>query len=89
MRSDSLSRTLAIAMLSLAAAAFSTIGRVVDSVRRRVVDFVLGVPAAFAEPALRLPKPAAQLVQACAYALRIAKRERPVVRSTWRMCPSA
>lgn len=29
-----------------------------------------------------------QLVQACAYALKLAKRERPQVRPDWRMCPS-
>lgn len=50
------------------------------------------------EPALQLAKrddgvgfgkPAVLLVQARAFVMRIAKRERPVIRAAWRMCPSA
>ena len=51
-------------------------------------DFVVSVPAKFAEPVLRLTARPVELVQACAYAMGIAKRERPRVRSQWRMCPS-
>ncbi|WP_431276256.1 hypothetical protein ACQ858_08385 [Variovorax ureilyticus] len=42
----------------------------------------------FEQPKLRLMDRPAELVQACAYALKLAKRERPRVRDQWRMCPS-
>ncbi len=35
-----------------------------------------------------LSQPVKNIVQAKAFVLRIAKRERPVVTSSWRMCPS-
>lgn len=40
------------------------------------------------EPTGRMPALVA-MVQAKAFAIRLAKRERPVITSTWRMCPSA
>lgn len=33
-------------------------------------------------------KPAVLLIQAKAFVMRLAKRERPVLTSSWRMCPS-
>ncbi len=42
----------------------------------------------FKQPALRLTARPVELIQACAYALGLAKRERPHVRTQWRMCPS-
>jgi hypothetical protein len=84
-------------ILGLAAIAFvsSTISVGYDraatactAVYRFACDFVASMPAAFAQPRLvALPRPV-ELVQACAYALGLAKRERPQVRSQWRMCPS-
>lgn len=35
-----------------------------------------------------MSQPVKHIVQAKAFVLRIAKRERPVVTSSWRMCPS-
>lgn len=57
---------------------------------RAARDFVSGAIEAFARPVVgvvggELP---AEKHQACAYALRIAKRERPTLSPTWRMCPS-
>lgn len=51
-------------------------------------DLVKTAVAKFEQPALRLAARPAELVRACAYALRIAKRERPQVCDQWRMCPS-
>ena len=53
-----------------------------------VRDFALGVSAKFEQPTLRFLSRPTELVQACAYALKLAKRERPRVRDQWRMCPS-
>lgn len=49
---------------------------------------VEAVMSAFASPE-HLPQPTSLLVQACAYAMRLAKRARPRVTPGWRMCPSA
>lgn len=54
----------------------------------RVADFLTGAVAKFERPVLRLVARPVELVQACAYALKLAKRERPRVRDQWRMCPS-
>lgn len=77
----------------MSAAAFFT--RSTDAVVRTcqvayayVRDLVLAAPAKFKEDRVLSPTPSTSLVQACAYVLRLAKRERPHVRSQWRMCPS-
>lgn len=83
----------------IAVAAFSTATAYVQGVCSRIVhtwtavadrfvDLVKSVVGKFEQPALRLVARPVELVQACAYALRLAKRERPHVRDTWRMCPS-
>jgi hypothetical protein len=54
----------------------------------RAVKFLKDASAKFTQPSLVLVRHGAEKVQACAYALSIAKRERPQVRSQWRMCPS-
>lgn len=81
----------------LAMAASAACADAVTSFREttiRLRDFILdGVIAVF-KPFGRtadwrdLVQPAVQLVQACAYALKLAKRERPNVHPSWRMCPS-
>lgn len=80
--------------LAVASSAFTA---VVDSVREttlRLRDFILDGVLAVVKPFGRaadwrdLVQPAVQLVQACAYALKLAKRERPNVHPSWRMCPS-
>ncbi|NDZ11498.1 hypothetical protein C7T35_01370 [Variovorax sp. WS11] len=94
-RSRSFLSTLAFAAAACilaGASAFSTVtyhvARTCTAVRAFVWDFVKDVTAKFESPALRLVARPVELVQACAYALRIAKRERPQVRPQWRMCPS-
>ena len=49
-------------------------------------SFMDGLAKFTAEPMPELPKVA--FVQAKAFVQRIAKRERPIMTSTWRMCPS-
>lgn len=75
-----------------AASAFATTVREVRQFVAEARDFVLGAAKAvvekFEQPSLRLLARPVELVQACAYALGLAKRERPHVRSQWRMCPS-
>lgn len=51
-------------------------------------DFLASAVAKFEQPALRLVARPVELLQACAYALTLAKRERPRVTPGWRMCPS-
>ena len=84
--------TLAIAALAIAASALTTtfdrVAAACSYAYRAARDLVVGAVAKFKQPALRLVARAIELVQAYAYALRLAKRERSQVRSQWRMCPS-
>lgn len=79
-----LSRIFSIAALALAACIHS-----VASVVTRVTTFLHEAVAIFdrKEPRFGAARPA-EKAQACAYATRIAKRERPAMFSQWRMCPS-
>ncbi|GER16701.1 hypothetical protein [Variovorax boronicumulans] len=70
-----------------AAVAFH-VGRAYAFVRDLAFDFVRTAAAKFEKPALRLEARRIELVQSCAYALKLAKRQRPQVRENWRMCPS-
>lgn len=84
--------TLAFAALAaVASPAAAAVNRMVSACAaayRFACDFVASVPAKFEQSALQLVARPVELVQACAYALGLAKRERPHVRSQWRMCPS-
>lgn len=88
------SRFVTLAFAAIAAVASTTVvafdraASICTTVYRFACDFIASVPATFETPALRLIERPVELVQACAYALGIAKRERPHVRSQWRMCPS-
>jgi hypothetical protein len=77
-----------MAVASTVVVAFDRAATACTAVYQLASDFVASVPAKFAEPVLRLTARPVELVQACAYALGLAKRERPHVRSQWRMCPS-
>lgn len=57
---------------------------------RAARDFVRGAVEVFArpEPGVIGGVLPAEKHQACAYAMRQAKRERPTMSPTWRMCPS-
>jgi hypothetical protein len=88
-----------IALLGIAAAAacaLSTLARTaIDRVKTVCVaayevacDWLKATVKKFKQPVLRLVARPVELVQACAYALGLAKRERPRVRDQWRMCPS-
>ena len=64
------------------------VGRACTFVRDKVVGFLEVAVASFKEAALPLVARPVELLQACAYALRLAKRDRPRVTPGWRMCPS-
>jgi len=87
-------RFISFALAALAfASSFATavVDRVATCCRaayRFACDFVASVPATFAEPVLQLFALPIELVQACAYAVGLAKRQRPCVTPGWRMCPS-
>lgn len=94
-------RLLLAPLLLLAALALSCTAFVVDcvsdgwglgkqvlmTVRDRALEVVtFGLKLFQAEPTGR--NPAVRIVQAKAFVARILKRERPVLTSAWRMCPS-
>jgi len=85
--------SFAVAALAIASTAVTfTVGRVTTACTyafRVATDFLTSAVAKFAEPVLRLARRPVELQQACAYALTLAKRERPRVTPGWRMCPSA
>jgi len=82
----------AAACLMAAASTYSTVtfyvSRTCTFVRDTMLDFLQVAVAKFEQPALRLVARPVELLQVCAYALRLAKRERPRVTPGWRMCPS-
>ena len=51
-------------------------------------DFLISAVETLEQPVLRLADRPVELLQACAYALTLAKRDRPHVTPGWRMCPS-
>lgn len=84
--------TIACAVLATAVTtvtfSVSRVAAACTAIYRFACDFVASVPAKFKEARLPTVARPVELVQACAYALGLAKRERPHVRSQWRMCPS-
>jgi hypothetical protein len=82
MKSTLFRSVLAFAALACAAAS-STFVATVRAIKNLVLDgFKLAVPAVEAR------RPAVLFVQARAFVLRLAKRQRPEVSGSWRMCPS-
>jgi hypothetical protein len=82
---------LAIALLacaSLAAACYHAVADPIVAVCRMTKSFLLDACALAANEGSGVAKPAVQRVQAKAFVQRIEKRERPVLTSSWRMCPS-
>jgi len=82
---------LAIALLACASLAAACYHAVVDplvAVCRMAKSFVLEACRLSANEASGVAKPDVRRVQAKAFVQRLAKRERPVVTSSWRMCPS-
>lgn len=79
----------ALALSACSGAFFAAAAAVIQRVAASCWTFVTAVPAKFKQPRLEAPGPLVQLVQVCAHAAKLAKRERPVSFGTWRMCPSA
>ena len=78
-------------MLAVAGAcstAFHQVHRIVVAARDFAIETARAVVEKFEQPALRLTARPVELVQACAHALSLAKRERPRFMPGWRMCPS-
>ena len=85
---------LAIALLacaSLASVAYAVVAPMVTAVvgfAQHLKDLVIDGIALVSRAVAEVNRPAVVLVQAKAFVQRLVKRERPVVTSTWRMCPS-
>ena len=82
---------IALAVMACAAACAKVVDKVVDA-----AYFAYKVVSDVVAHAFKLAKPDAEsrtprvigFVQAKAFVLRIAKRERPVIENSWRMCTS-
>lgn len=59
-----------------------------DSVRAGLFSFAAEALRVVAPEAVKDPVPQVRKAQAKAFQYRIEKRERPVITSSWRMCPS-
>lgn len=82
---------LAIALLacaSLAVACYHAVADPIVSTCRMLKNLVLDAFKLAGTEGVGFALPAVVLVQAKAFVLRLAKRERPVVTNSWRMCPS-
>lgn len=98
MQGSKFSRLFAVAVAgfaiaaAVAVAAFSAINnQVAEAIARTgqiVKQFVLGGFELAANKAVADRKPSVWFVQAKAFVLRLAKRHRPEVSGSWRMCPS-
>lgn len=84
----SLALAAAVATASMATATFAVAAGACSWAYDRAAGFLKSMTTNFAKPALVLVRQGAEKIQACAYALSIAKRERPNVSAGWRMCPS-
>lgn len=78
----------ACALIAAASYAVDRVDHFARAVYGSVRDFALYAVHVVAGTAESMQAPSVRLVQAKAFVLRLAKRERPVVTSAWRMCPS-
>lgn len=76
------------ALASVAVATYDRAFGIVESAYASLKSFVLDGVALLAGTADAPKRSMVMLVQAQAFVLRLAKRERPVVTASWRMCPS-
>lgn len=85
---------LAVVALAAASAFASGVADVAATVVRAARDRVLGWLEVASAPFKRqadwtdLARPPVPLVQARAFVMRLAKRQRPITTPRWRMCPS-
>lgn len=90
-RARSFAVLIAGCMLAVADAcstAFHQACCIVVAARDFAIEVARAVVEKFEQPTLRLTARPVELVQACAHALSLAKRERPRLMPGWRMCPS-
>ncbi len=82
---------LAIAVLAcaaLASASYDAVAKPIIAAYQMVKGLVLDAFKLASIEGSGFAKPAVHRVQAKAFVQRLEKRERPVVTSSWRMCPS-
>ena len=82
---------MAVALLacaSLACAGFAVAHAAIASTYQVAKSFVLEGFALMADKSPAIAPPVVMLTQAKAFVARLAKRERPVLTASWRMCPS-
>ena len=82
---------LAIALMacaSLAAACYHAVADPIVSVFRSIKSFALDACSLEANEGFGVAKPAVVRVQVKAFVMQLVKRDRPMVTSSWRMCPS-
>lgn len=77
-----------VACLSLAATCVAAVASTYASVREGIKVFAMAAVKAVAPEPIGTQAPAVHQVQAKAFQARIDKRERPVITSSWRLCPS-
>lgn len=77
-----------LAVASTCSTIAKCIGRAYGYARAVVIAFLQVAVAKFEQPAQCMAARPVEMLQACAYALRMAKRERPRVTPGWRMCPT-
>jgi uncharacterized membrane protein len=88
MKRSFLSTVTLLACAALASAAYAAYDSVATAYAR-VKTFVMeGVAVVGVTAEKPQSAPVVFLVQAKAFVMRLAKRERPVLTTTWRMCPS-
>jgi len=82
---------LAIALMACASVAMACFHAVADPIfttLRSLKGFALNACSLAAGEGSGVAKPTVMRIQAKSFVMRLVKRERPVVTSTWRMCPS-
>lgn len=92
-RNPIFSMTAAIIACAMSTATFvrTTFDRIADlyvSAKEAIISFASAAVEAVAAKTADLIAQATPLVQARAFVMRLAKRERPELTGSWRMCPS-
>lgn len=87
-RFASLAAIAFLGCMAFAAAAYNTVAPRLIAAARAVKTWALDGFKLAAQVDAPLSRPAVVMVQAKAFVLRLAKRERPQLSGSWRMCPS-
>lgn len=74
--------------MALPALAATSVARTFRTAKDLVHTGIARVLENFAPETRTDRPPIIMLIQSCAYAIRLAKRKRPTIQGSWRMCPS-